>query len=165
MVPPPPHAKGTEMDFTKKDYRGAAEVPQFCALKWPETGEAIIDDATGEAVGVMVLGATARSVQAALRADAQARVQGAKAKDTETRALEDIQADLVKSAARVTAGFVHVHRGDREATAADAEWFYDLNMFSTASLMTPKAGQWQNQSFAQQVLAFSNEVGFGLGNG
>jgi len=151
------------MDFTKKDARGAAETAQFCALKWPESGKPIIDEKTGEPVGAMVLGASARSVQAALKADARAKLQSAKGED-ETRALADIQADLVKSAARLTTAFVHVQRGDADATADDAEWFYDLNMFSTQSLLNPKPGQWQGQSFAQQVLAFSNDAANYLGN-
>ena len=152
------------MDFTKKDARGASETAQFCALRWPETGLPIIDEATGEAVGAMVLGASARSVQAALKADQKVKLQAAKG-DDEVRALSDIQADLVKSAARLTVGFVHVQRGDRDATAEDAEWFYDLNMFSTQSLLNPKPDTWQGQSFAQQVLTFSNDAANYLGNG
>lgn len=151
------------MDFTKKDARGAAEVPMFCALRWPETGEPIMDG--GKPVGVMVLGAMARSVQAALKDEARAKMQSAKDKDDELRALEDIQRDFVKSASRLTVGFVGVQRGDREAIAPDdCEWFYDLNLFSTASLTAPKKG-WQGQSFAQQVLAFSNDASNYLGNG
>ena len=150
------------MDFTKKDARGAAEVAQFCALRWPETGLPIMD---GEkAVGAMVLGASARSVQASLKADQRAKLQAAKDKEDEARALEDIQADLVKSAARLTTGFVGVQRGEVDATADDAEWFYDLNMFSTASLLQPDKKKWQNLSFAQQVLAFSNDASNFLGN-
>ena len=149
------------MDFTKKDARGAAETAQFCALRWPETGKPIMDG--DKPVGAMVVGASARTVQAALKADQRAKLQSAKGED-ETRALADIQADLVKSAARLTTGFVGVQRGDKDATAEDAEWFYDLNMFSTSSLLTPKPGQWQNQSFAQQVLSFSNDAANYLGN-
>lgn len=152
------------MDFTKKDARGAAEVPMFCALRWPETGEPIMDG--GKPVGVMVLGAMARSVQATLRDEARAKMQAAKGKlDDETRALEDIQRDFVKSASRLTTSFVNVQRGDRDAVAPDdCEWFYDLNLFSTASLTNPKDG-WQGQSFAQQVLSFSNDAANYLGNG
>lgn len=150
------------MDFTKKDARGAAEVAQFCALRWPETGEPIMDGSA--AVGAMVLGATARSVQASLKADARAKLQSAKGAEDEARALEDIQADMVASAARLTTGFVGVQRGDKDATAEDAKWFYDLNMFSSASLLQPDPKKWQNLSFAQQVLAFSNEAANYLGN-
>ena len=153
------------MDFTKKDARGAAEVPMFCALRWPESGKPIIDEKTGDPVGVMVLGAMARTVQATLRDEARAKMQAAKGNlDDETRALEDIQRDFVKSASRLTVGFVNVQRGDRDAIAPDdCEWFYDLNLFSTASLTNPKEG-WQGQSFAQQVLAFSNDAANYLGN-
>jgi hypothetical protein len=151
------------MDFTKKDARGAAETAQFCQLRWPETGDYIADK--GKPVGVMVLGAMARTVQASLRDDARAKLQAAKGKADEVRALEDIQRDLVQSAARLTVGFQGVQRGDKDATAPDdCEWFYDLNMFSTASLLTPKDGEWQGQSFAQQVLAFSNDAAHYLGN-
>lgn len=152
------------MDFTKKDARGAAETAQFCALKWPESGKPIIDEKTGEAVGVMVLGAMARSVQAALKEEARAKMQAAKGKDEEARALEDIQRDFVRSASRLTVSFVGVQRGDRDATVEDAEWFYDLNLFSTGSLTNPINGKWQGQSFAQQVLSFSNDAGNYLGN-
>jgi hypothetical protein len=153
------------MDFTKKDARGAAEKAQFCQLRWPESGDYISDD--GKPVGVMVLGAMARSVQASLKDDARAKLQEAKGKSKadEVRALEDVQRDLVQSAARLTVGFQGVQRGDAEAKAPDdCEWFYDLNMFSTASLLSPK-DEWQGQSFAQQVLAFSNDAGNFLGNG
>ena len=150
------------MDFTKKDARGAAETAQFCPLRWPETGKPIMDG--DKPVGAMVLGASARTVQAALKADQRAKLQASKDKEDEARALEDIQSDLVKSAARLTTSFVGVQRGDREATADDAEWFYDLNMFSTASLLAPDKRKWQHLSFAQQVLAFSNDAANYLGN-
>jgi hypothetical protein len=114
----------------------------------------------------MVLGAMARTVQASLRDDARAKLQAAKGKADEVRALEDIQRDLVQSAARLTVGFQCVQRGDKDATAPDdCEWFYDLNMFSTASLLNAKEGEWQGQSFAQQVLTFSNDAANYLGNG
>lgn len=150
------------MDFTKKDARGAAETAQFCALKWPETGQPIMDG--DKPVGVMVLGAMARSVQAALKEEARAKMQAAKGKDEEAKAIEDIQRDFVRSASRLTVGFVGVQRGDRDATVDDAEWFYDLNLFSTGSLTNPINGKWQGQSFAQQVLAFSNDAANYLGN-
>lgn len=151
------------MDFTKKDTRAAAEVAQFCHLRWPESGAYIMD---GEkAVGVMVKGATARTIQNALRDDARAKLASAKGKADETRALEDMQRDMVESAAKLTTGFVGVQRGDVDAVAPeDCDWFYDLNMFSTASLLSPKPDEWQGQSFAQQVLAFANEAGNFLGN-
>lgn len=150
------------MDFTNKDARGAAETAQFCALKWPETGQPIMDG--GKPVGVMVLGAMARSVQAALKEEARAKMQAAKGKEEDARALEDTQRDFVRSAARLTVGFVGVQRGDRDATPDDAEWFYDLNLFNMPSILNPKPGEWQGQSFAQQVLAFSNDAGNYLGN-
>ncbi len=150
------------MDFTKKDARAAAETAQFCHLRWPETGENIMDG--DKPVGAMVLGSSARSVQAALKADNRAKLQSAKNKEDEIRALEDIQADMVKSAARLTVGFQGVQRGDADATADDAAWFYDLNMFSAPSLLSPDPKRWQNLSFAQQVLAFSNDAGNFLGN-
>lgn len=150
------------MDFTKHDARGAAEVAQFCHLRDPVTGDYIADESGP--VGVMLLGATARSVQAQLKNDQRARMQATKGKELDARALEDIQADLVKSAARLTVGFLNVQRNGADATAADAEWFFDLNMFNAASLLSPDETVWQHQSFAQQALAFSNKVGFGMGN-
>ena len=154
------------MDFTKKDARGAAETAQFCHLRWPESGDYITDD--GNDIGVMVVGAMARSVQEALRNDAQSKLQDAKGKSKaeQVRALEDIQKDLVSSASKLTVDFVGVQRGDKDAKAPDdCAWFYDLNMFSTSSLLNPKDDEWQGLSFAQQVLAFSNEAGNYLGNG
>lgn len=152
------------MDFTKKDARGAQEVAVFCQLRWPESGELITDG--DKPVGVMVLGAQARSVQAALKEEARAKMQAAKGKDDEFRAIEDIQRDFIKSASKLTVGFVNVQRGENDAQAPeDCEWFYDLNLFSAVSLTSPKPGQWQGQSFAQQVLSFSNEASNFLGNG
>ena len=156
------------MDFTKKDARGASEKPQFCHLRWPETGDLIKDEKTGEPVGVMVIGSQARSVQNSLRDDARAKLESAKGKPKAEAAqtLADLQADFVQSAARVTVGFQNVQRGDVDAVAPDdCEWFFDLNMFSSASLLAPKEGEWQGVSFAQQVLAFSANVGNYLGNG
>ena len=155
------------MDFTKRDARTAAETATFCHLRDPETGSFINDD-DGSPVGVMVVGAMARSVQNAMRNDARERLQDAKGKPKEeqARALEDIQADLIASASKLTTGFVGVDRGDKPAIAPDdCKWFYDLNMFSTASLLAPNAGEWQQLSFAQQVLKHSNDAGMYLGNG
>jgi len=154
------------MDFTKKDARGAAEIAQFCHLRDPETGKHIMDDKTGEPVGVMVLGSVARSVQSALRDESREKLQSAKGKTEETRALEDIQRDLVRTASRLTTEFVNIQRGERDAIAPDdLEWFYDLNMFSATSYLRPRAGDWQGLSFAQQVVLFSDEIGNYLGNG
>ena len=152
------------MDFTKQDARAAAETAQFCQLRWPETGDYITDN--GKPVGVMVMGAMARTVQASLRDDARTKLQSVKGKADEVRALEDIQRDLVASASRLTVGFQGVQRGDKNAIAPDdCEWFYDLNMFSVKSILAEKQGEWQGQSFAQQVLAFSNDAANYLGNG
>lgn len=155
------------MDFTKKDARTAAETATFCHLRDPETG-AYINDDDGSAVGVMVVGSMARSVQNAMRDDARAKLQDAtgKPKDEQARALEDIQADMIESASKLTTGFVRVDRGDKPAIAPDdCGWFYDLNMFSTTSLLAPKPNEWQGLSFAQQVLKHSNDAGAYLGNG
>ena len=173
------------MDFTKKDARGAAEVAQFCHLRDQDTGKHLHDD-DGTPVGVMVLGAMARSVQEALRNDARSKLQDTKgkSKSEQNRALEDIQKDLVTSASKLTVGFQNVQRCETDANGKiiylddgvtpknqwnakapeDCAWFYDLNMFSTASLLNPKDDEWQGLSFAQQVLAFSNEASNYLGN-
>lgn len=152
------------MDFTKRDIRGAAEKAQFVHIKDPITGEPINDDKTGEPVGVMVLGATARTVQARLKEDRRALLASAKDAD-DAKALEDTQRDMIESASRLTVGFVNVQRGDRDAVAPDdCAWFYDLNMFSVASLLAPKPGEWQNLSFAQQVLQFANDAENFAGN-
>jgi hypothetical protein len=153
------------MDFTKKDARSAAETATFCHLRDQDTGE-YINDADGSAVGVMVIGAMARSVQNALRDDARAKLEGAKGKSKQeaAQALADIQDDMIKSASKLTASFVGVDRGDKPATLDDCAWFYDLNMFSVQSVLNPKSGEWQGLSFAQQVLAHSNDAGNYLGN-
>lgn len=152
------------MDFTKKDSRAAAETAQFLQLRWPESGDYIIGD-DGKPVGVMVLGAMARSVQSKLRDDARAKLQAAKDEDEQVKALEDIQRDLVESASKLTTGFVNVQRGKDDAKAPDdCAWFYDLNMFNTSSVLSPQKSKWQKKSFAQQVLDFSNDAANFLGN-
>ena len=150
------------MDFTKRDARAAAETAQFCHLRDQETGEYMMDGDTP--IGAFALGTSARSVQAQLKADNRAKLQDAATKEDEIKALADIQADMVKSAARLTTAFQGIHRGEAEATAADAEWFYDLTMFSTAVLLKPDPKKWQKQSYAQQVLEFANNNGKYLGN-
>jgi hypothetical protein len=151
------------MDFTKKDTRTAGETAQFCHLKDQDTGKPIYDG--DNAVGVMVLGSMARSVQLKLREDARAKLQDAPDDEAKARAIEDIQQDLVESASRLTVGFVGVDRGDKPARAPDdCEWFYDLNMFSIASILAPKEGKFQKWSFAQQVLDFAQSGANYLGN-
>lgn len=152
------------MDFTKKDARGAAETAQFCQLRWPETGDYIVGE-DGKPVGVMVLGAMARSVQNKLRDDARAKLQSAQSDAEATKALEDIQRDLIESATNLTTAFVNVQRGKGDAKAPDdCAWFYDLNMFSTASVLRPDPKKWQKKSFAQQALDYANDAGNYLGN-
>ena len=152
------------MDFTKKDTRTAGETAQFCHLKDQDTGKPIYDG--DNAVGVMVLGSMARSVQLKLREDAKARLQDASdGKEDQTRAIEDIQQDFVQSAARLVVGFVGVDRGDKPAKAPDdCEWFCDLNMFSVTSVLSPKDNEWQKKSFAQQILDFAQSGANYLGN-
>jgi hypothetical protein len=151
------------MDFTKKDTRSAAETAQFCHLKDQETGDPIFDG--DKAVGVMVLGSMARSVQIKLRDDAKTRLQSAGDKEDQTRAIEDIQQDFAQSAARLVVGFVGVDRGDKAAEAPDdCNWFCDLNMFSVSSVLAPKENEWQKKSFAQQILDFAQSGANYLGN-
>lgn len=154
------------MDFTKKDTRAAAEKPRLCHLRDQDTGEYLYD-ADGSPIGPMVKGTMARSVQEALRVDAQEKLADAKGKTKEeqVRAFEDIQREFAESAAKLTTGFVGVQRGDADAMVPDdCLWFYDLNMFSVESLISPKPGEWQGLSFAQQVLEYTKRGAHFLGN-
>ena len=154
------------MDFTKRDARAAAETAQFCHLRDQETGEYMMDGDTP--IGAFVLGSSARSVHAALKASHRAKMhfplRDANDEVDEMKMIEDMQADMVRSASAVTASFQGVQRGDADATASDAPWFYDLNMFSTKHLLKPNPKRWQKLSYAQQVMEFSNDNGKYLGN-
>jgi hypothetical protein len=117
----------------------------------------------------MVKGVFARSVQATLHETMQEKLIEANGQtgEDQVRSLEDIQRELGVSAGRITAGFENIYRGKRKAKVPDdLEWFFDLNFFSARALYSPRDDEWQNESFAQQVLKFSGQTDFlGLPSG
>jgi len=151
------------MDFSKRDARAAAEKPQFCHLFWPESGEYIYDEKTGDAVGVMAVGSQSRKFQDELKTKSKEAMQK-QGSENEAESLEDLQKSLVDAASNVTTEFVGVQRGEKDAIAPDdCAWFYDLYFLSISALKDPE--QKKGQSFAQQVINFSNSIGNYLGNG
>lgn len=154
------------MDFTKKDARTAAETATFCHLRDQDTGEYLYESDGKTAIGVMVVGAMARSVYGKKLEDARAKLQSAQGKGKkETEELvADTQKNLAEAAKNVTRGFIGVDRGDKPATLDDCEWFYDLNYISVKALLSPDESVWQDLSFSQQVLMHSNKAANYLGN-
>jgi len=169
------------MDFSQRDARAAAEKPQFCHLFWPESGEYIYDEKTGEAVGVMAVGSQSRKFQEELKAKSKDAMQK-QGGESEAESLADLQKSLIEAASNVTTGFVNVQRcevdengevilnkngepkNEWDATAPDdCAWFYDLYFLSISALKDPE--QKKGQSFAQQIINFSNSIGNFLGNG
>lgn len=139
------------MDFTQFDSRAAAETARPLHLLHPATGVPLYDG--DKPCEVLVIGTESRSAQAAIRAAQRAKLKNDK---PEARSLEDIHADLVAQAKPLIKGFNNVARGDKTATAEDAEWFLGLNMIS---------GKADERSFVEQVMAFATaRVNF-LGNG
>lgn len=156
------------MDFGKLDNRSSSEIAQPLTLRHQHNGEEIIDT---KPCLVYVKGANARSVQSDLLSEAKMKLQEAKSnksKKTEeekTRALEDIQEMLIDSAMRVIDHFENIERDGKPLTNSkeDMRWFLDLNFFSIKSLNQagmPKLDEkeWYGDSFAQQIIYFSNEV-------
>lgn len=137
------------MDFNQFDSRALAENGAAMDIMHPVTGEAMLDD--GLPCRVIVRGTESRSVQAA-----QSAARGARSGKAENVTLDALHKDLVKSAKPLIIGFENVHRGTQAATAADADWFLDLNMIN---------GQEGEQSFAEQVLSFATKRANFLGNG
>lgn len=143
------------MDFTKLDSRAAAEIGAPLHILHPVTGEPMQDD--GKPCRVILRGTESRHAQQVARALNKAkRAAAEKEGDDDDRALEDMHADLVKMAAPLVVGFENVNRGDKPATAEDAEWFLGLNLFSSPG---------NPPSFLEQVMTFAaNRANF-LGNG
>ncbi len=138
------------MDFTQFDSRTAAETPRPLHLLHPATGAPLYDG--DKPCEVLVIGTESRSAQAAIRAAQRAKLKGDKAED---RSIEDVHADLVAQAKPLIRGFNSVARGDKAATAEDAEWFLNLNM------VTGRTGE---RSFVEQVMAFATSRANFLGN-
>ena len=83
------------MDFTKKDARTAAETATFCHLRDQDTGELIYEADGKTAVGVMVVGAMARSVYGQRMVDVRAKLQSAQGKGK--KELQDLYSDVQKN--------------------------------------------------------------------
>lgn len=137
------------MDFSQFDSRTAAETPRALHLIHPATGEPLFDGK--KPCEVLVIGAESREAQAAIR-----KAQKAKLKGDDDKSLEDVHAGLVAAARPLIKGFNNVARGDRPATAEDAEWFLNLN------IITGRDGE---RSFVEQVMAFATSRANYLGNG
>lgn len=133
------------MDFSQFDSRTAAETAIQYQLRQQHDGAPIFDG--DKPCVVLVKGVAARSIQAAVRAEAQARMKAQKGtkgtKEEEARAVEDIQGDLITAAARFVTGFQNIQRTDpdtgklRDLTASedDVKWFLGLNMISLPHLL------------------------------
>lgn len=145
------------MDFTQFDSRAGAETAGRLHLKHPATGIPLYaDEAHEQPCIVLVKGTEARSAQAAMRAARQAKLAGGKTGEDADSTLEDLHADLVKSAVPLISGFENILRGKDAATAADAEWFLNLNILN---------GQKDDFSFVVQVFEFASSRANYLGNG
>ena len=151
------------MDFNKFDTRAAAEIGQKMPIRHPHNGEIITTD-DGEPCCVLVTGSQSRALQADVLKEAKAKMAKKDGKDETPASMEEIQQMLVKAAAKVIVGFEGVEFDGKPATKEDAERFLDLNFVSLKSLNDKDSEAWNGDSFAQQVLKFSNDIENYLGN-
>lgn len=143
------------MDFTKFDSRAAAEVAGRLHLTHPATGELLFaDKAQEKPCIVLVRGSESRSAQAALRAVRNAKLSGPKKAET-GQTLEDVHQAMVDGAKPLIVGFENVARGEAAATAADAEWFLNLQLIN---------GREGEKTFVEQVIEFATDRANYLGN-
>lgn len=133
------------MDITKLDSRSMAENAQRLQFLDPDTGKAI------DGVFGMIKGSHARTVQSAVTARSKLELQAGAAADR--KALEEVQQDLVQSAAIVTTEIIGV---TDNGAAVDPAKFYDLNFFDADVMMG--RGKKRPGSFAQQAMRFAHEV-------
>lgn len=168
------------MDFLSKfDARTAAETPRPYHLRHQHDGSPIMDGDTP--CIVLIKGAASRSAQAAIRAEEQERMKalkGAKTKEDQAQALEDLHQTLCKAAARFIAGFEGMQTTSddgkpRPMDSRDVAKFLDLNFISMAHLLKAQnapvrqpdeadeafdarkaahEAEWTRPSFAQQIL-------------
>lgn len=143
------------MDFTKLDSRTAADTARPLHIRHQVTGEPIMDG--DKPCIVMVMGSASRSIQTAIKNQAQADMRRAKNEKDDARALEDLQSAMIVAAERLIVGFENINRGDKPATKADAAWFLDLNFVSMSHQLRKDEGEWRKASFAQQVVDFAAE--------
>lgn len=148
------------MDFNAFDSRSVADEGRPLHLKHPATGELIWDDGgpadpdqpnegRSRPCIVHVLGTEGRVAQEAYREAAKLD----KLRDDATQA--DYHERICITARKLIVGFENIDRGDRPATASDADWFLALN------ISNPLRGV--GRSFAEQVLSFAGDRGEYLG--
>lgn len=141
------------MDFSQFDSRAASDKPRALHLKHPGTGELLLDGK--KPCRVMVLGIEGEVGQKAVLESQRARMKEER-KAGEPVTVSEIHDGIVKEISPLIVGFENINRGDRPATAPDdVEWFLSLQLVS---------GQRGQQSFAEQVRAFSTDRAAILGN-
>tara|TARA_R100001369_G_scaffold16867_1_gene31966 strand:- start:1000 stop:1509 length:510 start_codon:yes stop_codon:yes gene_type:complete len=166
------------MDFNKFDSRAAAEAGQPMQILDPWTNEPMMDG--DKPCRVIVRGTASKSMQAKMRAKAKAAMMSKKAKgddaEDEARVMEDVHMQLCEGAAPFIVGFENVAKGDKPATAEDAEWFLDLT-FPEMGVKLDKSGEpvldkdgtpqfeMTNNPFAKQIGEFAGKQANRLGNG
>jgi len=163
------------MDFSKFDSRAQAEIgtPMQILDQW--TSEPMMDG--DKPCRVIVRGTASKTMQGRMRDKQRAAMsRKGKDKDEEARVMEDVHNQLCESAAPFIVGFENVSRGDRPATAEDAEWFLDLS-FPEMGIKTDDKGdnvldkdgspvfEMTNNPFAKQVGEFAGKQANRLGNG
>jgi len=169
------------MDFNANyNSREAAETGTPMQIVDPWSGEPVMDG--DKPCRVIVRGTASRSMQAKMRAKQKAAMASKKAKgdkadgDEEARVMEDVHMQLCEGAAPFIVGFENVNKGDKPATADDAEWFLDLT-FPEMGVKLDKNGEtvmdkdgtpqfeMTNNPFAKQVSEFAGKQANRLGNG
>jgi len=116
------------MDFSKFDSRAQAEIGTPMQILDVWTNEPMMDG--DKPCRVIVRGTASKTMQAKMRAKQKAAMMSKKDKgdkDDVARVMEDIHNQQCEAAAPFIVGFENVSRGDKPATAEDAEWFLDLS--------------------------------------
>lgn len=148
------------MDFNSFDSRKRGATGAWLHLKHPSSGALLYaDNDHDRPCRVRVMGNEAPAAQ-----EAFARIQKAKAKEAAavkdkaapTRSPAEVHQDLVDLALPLILGFENIDNGSAPATAEDAVWFLNLQITN---------GQADEQSFAEQVVAFGFKRASILGNG
>lgn len=139
------------MELAKLDRRGMAEAAQFLHFKDPDTGALMYSGETP--IGARVRGSHARSVQSAWNAKNKDALQ---ALTPARQTPEEIQADLVQSAALVTTEITGVTIDGAPLTAEHFERFYDSTFFDMEA--TEASRKKRPGSYAQQALRFAKDA-------
>ena len=164
------------MDFSKFDSRAQAEIGTPMQIMDPWTGEPMMDG--DKPCRVIVRGTASKSMQAKMREKQKLAMAKKKPKDgdDDARVMEDVHNQLCEGAAPFIVGFENVAKGDKPATAMDAEWFLDLT-FPEMGVKEDEDGnpvldkdgaamfEMTNNPFAKQVGEFAGKQANRLGNG